>query len=135
MATNRPRPLRLRNRHYVLLCLLLLVLCLLAVFWAERQHRQDGAAVAIYEDGVLVQRIAFDSLSAPYDLVLAGNTLRIWPEGSIEMIAATCPDQLCVQRGRVSSTLYPIICLPHRLEVRIEDTPQEEGGGIDGISG
>ena len=36
--------------------------------------------------------------------------------------SADCPDRLCVKQGGISRTGEAIICLPHRLTVKIEST-------------
>ena len=46
------------------------------------------------------------------------------------MSEADCPDRLCVKQGEITNGIYPIVCLPHRLTVRIV-----ENSGIDAVTG
>ena len=47
------------------------------------------------------------------------NTLVI-KNGSASIIAADCPDKLCVKQRKVSKAGETITCLPHRLVIRID---------------
>lgn len=53
------------------------------------------------------------------------NTLCI-SEGRAYMLSADCPDKLCVKHGSIYLTGQTIVCLPHRLVVKIEGK-----GGVD----
>ena len=46
------------------------------------------------------------------------NVLSV-KEGKIECTHADCPDQVCVRTGRISLETETIVCLPHRMIVRI----------------
>ena len=50
----------------------------------------------------------------------------------ISIIDANCNDQICVNQGPISNTITPIICLPHKIIIKIEsDSKLSE---IDSIS-
>lgn len=51
-------------------------------------------------------------------------------ENKVRIVEANCPDQLCVNKGWISKSNQMVICLPHRLVVKItgEDT------GVDGVA-
>lgn len=49
-----------------------------------------------------------------------GNTLRIEP-GRICVVRADCPDQTCVNMGWLSHGAMPVVCLPHRIVIRLEE--------------
>lgn len=56
------------------------------------------------------------------------------------MLEADCPDQVCVHAGWLTDSAAPIVCLPHRLVIRLEQTassiiPQQtDTGQIDAVS-
>jgi hypothetical protein len=52
------------------------------------------------------------------------NTIRI-SDGEIAVIDADCPDKVCIASGAISDGIVPIICLPHRLEIRIISAANE----------
>ena len=49
------------------------------------------------------------------------NIIQIEP-GQIRILEADCPDQVCVQAGWLTDSAAPIVCLPHRLVIRLEKT-------------
>ena len=48
-----------------------------------------------------------------------GNTVEI-SGGSVRVLWADCPDQVCVNMGPISDGTSPIVCLPHKLAVTVE---------------
>ena len=110
--------------HRLLLALsVLLMLLALALIWGG-QRGSDEVIATIYVDD---QAYASYDLSTITDTELitigepgAQNTIRISPEG-IAVIAADCPDQVCVHQGTHSHGPMPIVCLPHRLSIRFSE--------------
>ena len=43
-------------------------------------------------------------------------------DGSICISDADCPDQTCVKMGLLKSESLPIVCLPHKLVIRLEES-------------
>ena len=56
------------------------------------------------------------------------NTLVI-ESGSANVISADCPDKLCVKQRPIKMAGESIICLPHKLVIRIEGE-----SGVDAVS-
>lgn len=84
----------------------------------------DGTVAAIYIDGELYDTIDLAAVVMPYEVTIQTdsgyNTLRV-SHGSIEVAQADCPGQDCVHQGSISDGLIPIVCLPHRMVIQIED--------------
>ena len=81
--------------------------------------RGGGVVAVITVDGEVVERI---NLSTAY----GSNTVHVEP-GAISVTEADCPDHICVLMGRLTTDGgMPIICMPHRLMIEIEDD------GLDG---
>ncbi len=81
--------------------------------------------VEIYEDGALTGRYPLDR---DRTVTLSHNTVRI-EGGSVRMEESDCKNRICVNTGAISSPLYPIVCLPNRVLVRIS------GPGADAAAG
>lgn len=127
-------------------CLTLVVLGILllaiAALWIQMRTSARDQAIArtavLYQDGKVLRRIPLTK-DAEKTFTIKGNgggfnTIRI-ADGKIGIIDADCPDQLCVKMGMISSTAYPISCLPHRLVIQIEDdTANKEDPPIDAIT-
>lgn len=74
-------------------------------------------------DGREVESIKLDESEVPQELKIETgqggyNILRITEEG-ISVIEANCPDQICVRSNKISLPGQTIICLPHRLIIKI----------------
>ena len=101
-------------------------LALLAVVGLVLSRRTSGPAVIaqISVDGELVREIDLRAVTLPYEFEVetqhGHNTVRV-EHGRIAVIAADCPDKICVQRGWAEDGLLPIVCLPHKLVITLED--------------
>ena len=96
------------------------------------QFQQFGTVAEISVDGVVVETVDLSAVTAAYTLQAGdGNTVLVEP-GAISMHSANCPDQLCVKQGKITGSVYPIVCLPNRVTVRIVS---EKGSGPDVIAG
>ncbi len=92
-----------------------------ALFMIRGAVRKTGGSVAVYRDG---ECIAVYSLQEERYLLLEGanggsNLLRI-SNGAADMIDADCPDRTCVGMHPIRQVGETIVCLPHRLEIRVE---------------
>ena len=122
------------------LCILItILLAAAALLWILLIRRPSGSRVArIYQDGVLLETIDLDTVNEPLEwtVTAAGggtNTIRA-EHGSICVTHASCPDQVCVRTGKISSSLLPIACLPNGLLIRIEESAVPAGlSGVDDI--
>lgn len=62
------------------------------------------------------------------------NLLHI-SDGSVHIMEADCPDQICVDHKPISQKGESIICLPHKLAVQISSEDMRSGeGGIDALT-
>lgn len=83
-----------------------------------------GTRAAIYVDGALWDTVDLTAVASPYELTVETergyNTIRV-SHGAIQVVDADCPGHDCMEQGAVSDGLVPIVCLPHRLVIQIED--------------
>lgn len=88
----------------------------------------------ITRDGVLLEEIDLDRVDEPWSFTLEDgsgtNTVQV-ERGRIRISEADCPDQVCVNRGWISDSTVPIICLPHKLMIEIVGGE----GALDGGAG
>ena len=90
-------------------------LLLFAVLWllAER-----GTAVAVTVDGNTEVKIAG---------VDGGSCTLVIADGQATVVAATCPDGICVRHRAVSRGGETIVCLPNRVVVTVVGAPAVDG--------
>ena len=80
-----------------------------AVFFFQVKNRTSGTVYAIVEqDSKELMRL-----------------IEI-TEGGVRMKEADCPDQICVSRGLIQKSGQSIVCLPHRLVIRLEQVGDQE---------
>lgn len=53
--------------------------------------------------------------------------LRRFADGSVAIVASDCPDQICVQAGRLAYPGQAVACLPRRVFLRLELADDEAG--------
>lgn len=118
------------RKKAVLLAAVLLViaiLCGIRIYAVSHSSTGNGQALYadIYQSGELLETISLDTVTDEYTFEVPGeggasNTVCVRP-GSIAIISANCPDQICVHQGFISTSLLPITCLPNRLVIRVRE--------------
>ncbi len=103
--------------------LALTLFCLTAVGAFLLLRHTGGTIAVITVDGVVRERIDLARVKESYDIeidtVYGCNTVHVEP-GAISVTDADCPDKICMAMGRLEQGGIPIICMPHRLVIRIE---------------
>lgn len=88
--------------------------------------RTPGSTAVVLIDGKETARYPLDT---PVEMTLQldgdwSNRLVI-RDGRAYITAANCPDQICVKHAGISHVGETIVCLPHKLVVRIEGASQD----------
>lgn len=106
--------------------LAVLVLAVVAsAAWIALSGGAGGQRVAVISyDGQDLHTIELDTLAEPTTFHISGpngeeNLVRV-ERGQVCMEGANCPDQTCVKQGVIRDGTVPIVCLPHKVIVRIE---------------
>ena len=115
-----------------LLFLFLLSVSIAGIFFA-RDALSQGSDVLIEIDGKPVYTLPLYadrllSVNGPY-----GSTLIEIQNRKVRVKGAHCPNQICVQEGRISKGV--IVCLPNRLVIIVGGSNKEKQQGIDAITG
>lgn len=66
-----------------------------------------------------------EEISFTIDNELGENVIKI-DKGQVKIIDADCPDQICVKAHAISKLGESIICLPHKLVVKITGEGKQE---------
>ncbi len=79
----------------------------------------DGNMVLVSVDGAEIERFSLGK-DTEYEIEGVGGTnLLVIKDGFAYVESADCPDCLCVKQGRISKPGEAIICLPHRVIIKI----------------
>ncbi|MCM1118130.1 MAG: NusG domain II-containing protein [bacterium] len=129
----------LKKRACLLTGCILIILTgsVLALFLARSGAAAETNApytAYIYQNGHLTQTIPLSQIQQTYTFTVetaagGSNTVEISPDG-VAVTQADCPDQICVQQGRITNSLLPITCLPHRLVIELK----QENASADALT-
>lgn len=109
-----------KNKNDKKLITIILTIALIAFAIVKFFFREEGEKVIISIDGnqygtySLYKEASFDIINE-YGI----NTIVIH-NGQVEIIAADCRDQICVNHAPISTTDDTIVCLPHKLVIEIQ---------------
>jgi len=113
----------IKTRIWIICFSCVFIVSAVLVAW-QSMGKANGNIANVYQDGQCIYSVDLSLVKESYELVVAdgagGNTLRIEP-GRICIIEADCPDQICVGMGWLAHSASPIVCLPHRLVIRLEE--------------
>lgn len=129
MAQSSHKPMFRRADAYLALAVAVLAL---ALWWglAQQGRGQTAQRVVVEVDGQVYQELP---LAGPQELVIqqgeARNVVCVDATG-VWMSQANCPDEQCVRQGRVTRVGSTLVCLPHRVVVRLEGTRED---GLDAV--
>lgn len=109
-------------------------LVLAALSWYALSRRTEGTVAEVVQDGVVLREIDLSRATAAYSFVVewpdgGSNTVLVEP-GRIRICEADCPDRICVDMGWLRNQAAPIVCLPHRLTIRLRG----EGETADAVT-
>ena len=125
MSDQRKKAAPKRGDLYLIVgCLLAALVCCCLWFLL----RQDGSAVIVEQNGHETARYALGEDRTVRIEGEGGYNLLVIEGGEVYLSEADCPTQLCVKTGKIRYTGQSIVCLPHKLAVRIT-------GGASGLAG
>lgn len=108
----------------IIVVFLLLAVALGCYLYFNMNNIKSAGYVQVYREDSLIKTYPL-SKDGQYEIKTENNFNQIIIEkGSVFMKDADCPDKLCVRQGKISKNGESIICLPHKLVVKISS---EEG--------
>lgn len=131
-----------KSRNDIILIASLCLTAILAGFFLYfKDYFRDSKSelrLEIIVDGEVVDTYEIDSGKDDITITLdTGNTVVI-SDGEVYMKEADCPDGLCIRQGSISRAGESVICLPHKLVLRIvdvsdwgSDTDNDNDDGLD----
>lgn len=127
------------KRATALIAALLIILCAVSLLWIlypEGRNHPGQYAADIFQNGTLIMSIPLTEDNASESFLVEGengcvNEISI-RSGSIGVISADCPDQLCVRQGFIRDSRLPVVCLPNRLVIQLR--PLSDTAGDNALS-
>ena len=113
--------LKTRTWVMILLCVFLALAVLSVVLLTAKA---PGTVVQVVQDGVVLREIDLSRIAERESFEVlwpdGGRNLVTVEPGRIRVTEADCPDQICVSQGWLSDQAAPIVCMPHRLIIRVK---------------
>lgn len=108
-----------------------------AALWLQGRAA-PGMTANVYQNGVCIYSIDLSRVTETERYTVeseAGINVIEVEAGRIRIVEADCPDQVCVHAGWLADSAVPVVCLPHKLVIRLEKVvPTASAGPIDGVS-
>lgn len=106
---------------YVLIAILC-VACSFFIFFANSDNYEQKEAVIYIDSEVYMIIDLSDKIYRQYTIETEyGVNIVEVSDGKIRVVEADCPDKTCVKSGNTSSSWKPIVCIPHKFEIIIEE--------------
>lgn len=122
--------MKVSNKILIFIFAAVILLSVLAVLIGNSKTYKSKMAT-IYKDGVIVKTIDLNTVGTSYIIDVGKDNQVLVEKGKISMYSADCPDKLCIKQGTITNGMYPIVCLPNRVVISIEEGDEE----IDAMSG
>ncbi len=88
-------------------------------------NHKEARYVYIYKGDTLIETYSLNKNEA-YDIEIDNDFNRVViNQGTVFIEDADCPDKLCVKQGKISKSGESIICLPHKVVVKISAEERE----------
>ncbi len=136
MVTTMNTPTYKKRGLYLTLIILCFFLgsCLFLLNMASTK-KETNLVVCIYQNGLLIQSIPLYTVSETLSFSITDNeghynVVQVTPT-SVGIVEADCPDKTCIHMGFLTSSLFPITCLPNKLVIRLE-APADNA--LDGVA-
>ena len=112
-----------KTSFWIILIAAVAVLAAAAAIWLH--SRSPGAVANIYLNGECIRSVDLSRVTEPETMTVSGqvgDNVILIERGRICVEHADCPDQICVHMGWLTSEGgMPIVCLPNRLVIEIDD--------------
>ena len=106
------------------LMLLAGILAAALLIWAASflfRQEKTGEMVEIQQGNEITERLSLREDCRKVIKGAEGENVLVIENGTARIEEADCPDGLCVRQGSISRPGESIICLPHRLAVRVAE--------------
>lgn len=125
--------MRLRKGDLLIVVVLLIIGSIVIYDFFSDQNVIRGNIAVVELNGEVKERFRLDNILADYRVETdLGYNVLTFETGKVKVQDADCPDQICVNFGWAKQAGQTIICLPHKLVVRIEN--DEDNLRLDGVT-
>lgn len=124
MSKSRVRLTFCKGDSFILIMIAILALLTGICFWFFAGN-QKGSQAVIYKNGEIEASLSLDE-DAEISITNYYTNKIIVKDGRVSIIASDCPGADCVHSGWIKEGGRSIVCLPNRVEIRIEGEADSE---------
>ena len=109
---------------FVIFCVFLLSI-LIGVMFFVKTGNDEGSVAVIYRDGTKVQELP---LNRNTDVLIQNKYTNkiVVKDKEVAIVESDCPGRDCVHSGWIGGKGRSLVCLPNRVEIRIEGEQEAE---------
>lgn len=123
---------KVKKMDIILLVTIIIVAMIIFIFY--KFNLKDGNTVIVYyNNNIIYTHSLGDDTEKTIKTPLGINKIII-SDGKVKMIEADCPDKLCIYQKSINKVGENIVCLPHKLIVKIINNKSQENIELDSIS-
>ncbi|MDR2589460.1 MAG: NusG domain II-containing protein [Oscillospiraceae bacterium] len=121
------------NKFWLITFGVLIISCITVIFFLQKT---PASYANIYHNNILIDSVDLSNTNEIWFRQTVNNAEQynqiLVEDGRIRIQAANCPDKFCIHQGWVSSGLIPIVCLPHRLVIQLQNNKNNDYDAIVG---
>ena len=95
------------------------VAILVGVFFWTSVGTEEGSMISVYQDGKLIKEISLND-TTEFSVEGAYTNVISVKDGKAAITESDCPGTDCVHSGWIHDAGRSIVCLPNRVEIRVE---------------
>lgn len=114
-----------KYKRDIIIILLLLLAALGTYLVLYMRNNKEAGYVQVYKEDMLIKTYSLHEDGAYHIQIENGFNEIIINKGIVYMQEADCPDKLCVKQGKILKSGESIICLPHKVVVKISAKEEE----------
>lgn len=97
-------------------------------------YHTPGGTVEVSINGKVYQSISLSRETVVTLPAKNGHNVLTIRDGCADITDADCPDKLCVKQKKIRHTGETLVCLPHKLVIKVIDSKEDSNNGLDAIS-
>lgn len=103
----------------VVIFFIVMLAVLIGELFVMKTGNDRGNLVVIYQDGKRIQELSLDEDTEIFIKNIYTNRLKV-KDGKVSIVESDCPGMDCVHSGWIQGKGRSLVCLPNRVEIRIE---------------
>ena len=125
MDKTKGMRLRFCKGDAVVICLCIVLAILIGVVFWMKTGREEGTYVVVYQQGQKVRELPLERNTEVFIENDYTNKLVV-KDKKVAIVESDCPGMDCVHSGWINGKGRSLVCLPNRVEVRIEGEVDSE---------